>query len=203
MGIDKIQIIGQFRQVQVLMHKIKFQGLKAHSPYNGQGRVLSVLKEQPQISQRELTARSDISKQALSALLKRMEGAGYITRMQSEADRRVQLICLTEAGRAAAENSDMGVSSLTGLLDCLSEEELDSLQNILNRIIESNSAMQPEPQNAASGGDHCLHCTGPENCTRDYLEFGHSRPDPDHCKFLQEILAKGKLNDQGREITES
>ena len=53
------------------------------NPHRGQGRVLSILKLKPEITQKELTYLLDMSKQALGELLKKLENCGYITRTPS------------------------------------------------------------------------------------------------------------------------
>lgn len=106
------------------------------TPHRGQGRVLSLLKLQPEIGQKELGYLLDMSKQALAELLSKLEKNGYITRTESEKDRRSYIIKLTEKGREAfsdiemEENDDFGA-----LFDCLNEEEQRNLSDYIGRII--------------------------------------------------------------------
>ena len=112
-----------------------------HNPHRGQGRVLSILKLQPEISQKELGYLLDMSKQALAEILGKLERADFITRTQSEKDRRAYIITLTEKGRNALKKeteeaeADEKATSLTQVFDCLSEEEQQNLSNYLSRII--------------------------------------------------------------------
>ena len=73
------QIIEQLRQLQVMMQRIAFH-CTGSTPYRGRGRILSLLRETPVTSQKELANQLDISKQALAELLLKMERAGLITR---------------------------------------------------------------------------------------------------------------------------
>lgn len=168
------KIIEQLRQLQAVMHRKAFQSFKDHSCYRGQGKVLSVLKEQPEIGRRELEERLNISRQGLTELLSKLEKGNLILRMPSETDRRAVVIRLTEQGRAAAEETGERMYPLAGLLDCLSPEEQGLFSDCLERILETQRA----------GAKHCSHCRGPEYCSHDYLKYGHSKPNKEYCKYI-------------------
>lgn len=170
----KIKIIEQLRQLQLAMQRTAFRSVQARSSYRGQGRVLSILKEQPEISRKELGEKSDISRQALTELLQKMEKKGYIVRRPDPRDRRILLIRLTQKGRVAAEETDVGTSDLPRLLDCLDNEKLAVFSDCLEQILLHYRELYP---------DFCAGCTGPENCSHDYLKYGHSRPNPKFCKY--------------------
>lgn len=171
---NKVKIIEQLRQLQVAMQRTAFRGMQAHSSYRGQGRVLSILKENPEISRKELGDRVDISRQALTELLQKMEKGGYIVRRPDPQDRRILLIRLTQKGRAAADEADVGASDLPQLLDCLDGERLALFSDCLEKILLHYRELYPA---------FCAGCTGPENCSHDYLKFGHERPNPKFCKY--------------------
>ncbi|MDR3288346.1 MAG: MarR family transcriptional regulator [Peptococcaceae bacterium] len=103
------------------------------SPHKGQGRILSILKMQPEISQKDLSYLLDMSRQAMSELLNKLEKAGYIERTPSPSDKRSLNITLTAAGKTAVPetletNSDQ-------LFDCLDEREQADFGAYLERII--------------------------------------------------------------------
>lgn len=107
------------------------------NPHRGQGRVLSILKMKPEMSQKELTYLLDMSRQALAELLNKLEKKGYIKRETSEQDHRSLNIKLTEKGAAAsADNTDDAPSELEKIFDCLNDEELTNLNEYLKRIIK-------------------------------------------------------------------
>jgi DNA-binding MarR family transcriptional regulator len=144
MNETKKTIIGQLARLETLTHRYQLSifkgGRSGKNPHRGQGRVLSILKMQPEISQKELGYLLDMSKQALAELLGKLEKRGYITRVQSETDRRAYIIKLTEEGRKALpgaaeageadENHDAGAG-----FNCLSDEEQRSLSDYLGRMI--------------------------------------------------------------------
>ena len=103
-------------------------------PRRGQGRVLALLKFQPEMSQKDLSYLLGIRQQSLGELLAKLEKNGYITREHSETDKRALMIKLTEKGAAETQEtpSDMG-----DLFDCLSDEEKDTLKGYIERILSS------------------------------------------------------------------
>jgi DNA-binding MarR family transcriptional regulator len=106
------------------------------APYQGQGRILALLKLKPEISQKELSTILDIRSQSLGELLAKLENQGYITRTPSTEDRRVMNISLTEAGKAAAEQGSEP-ENLGSFFDCLTPEEEATLSDYLNRLIKT------------------------------------------------------------------
>ncbi len=178
------QIIEQLRQLQVLMHRITFHSAGT-TPYRGRGRILSLLRENPTTSQKELANQLDISKQALAELLLKMERAGLITREAAEWDRRVQKITLTEEGKRAADAVSSEHSALPELLTDLTPEELPELNAMLSRVVaravETDKRTTEEFQRRSS----CGACSGPDTCSRDYLKYGHNEPNPAYCRFVR------------------
>lgn len=188
---DKVNVIEQLRQLQVVMHRAAFRGSREHSSYRGRGRVLSILKENPTISRRELEERLDISRQALTELLNKLERSGCIVREPSSEDRRATVIRLTEQGREAARETGEKLSPVSGLLDCLTAEELEQFSGCLEKILRRGEHLYPEV---------CTHCTGPETCTHDYLKYGHDRPNPKYCKYVHLFPADGGHEEKGGDL---
>ena len=171
---QEAKIIEQLRQLQGIMHRRAFQSFKDHSAYRGQGRILSILKEQPEIGRKELEDRLNISRQGLTELLGKLERNGLILRVPSDHDRRTMVIRLTEQGRDAAEEAEERIHPLTGMLNCLSEEEQDIFSDYLDRILKSQKEK----------ADPCTRCRGPEYCTHDYRKYGHTKPNKEYCRYI-------------------
>ncbi len=105
-------------------------GLFADST-RGQGRVLAMLKIQPEITTKDLSYLLGIRQQSLNELLNKLEKSGYVERRPSEADRRVMVVHLTEKG----ERVQQPASDYEEILGCLSQEELQQFRSYLERII--------------------------------------------------------------------
>lgn len=137
---NRQDLLGLFFRLEWLLHRHYNQHRMAFgpmgNPHRGQGRVLTLLKMKPEITQKELTYLLDMRPQSLGELLAKMEQSGYITRTPSEKDRRIINIKLTEAGFKAAEQGDQQ-TEFNELFDSLSQEEQDTLKEYFSRIIDS------------------------------------------------------------------
>ena len=138
MSENERNLLEQFVRVQWLLGRYYFQNHMAHgpmgNPYRGQGRVLKLLKMQPEISQKDLSELLDMRPQSLGELLAKLEQSGYITRSPSENDKRVMIVRLTQAG-AEAKGQEEGRPDCGKLFDCLSVEEQANLGEYLARLI--------------------------------------------------------------------
>ncbi len=137
----KSTVTQKMQQLQTLMHRMAFHGFtvdgkSSYNPYRGQGKVLSVLKMKPEISQKELTNLLDMSKQSLAELLAKLEKSGYIVREPSASDKRSIIVKLLPAGKVAAEEMDEDSMEVVRIFDCLEEKELEQFSNYLDRIIK-------------------------------------------------------------------
>jgi DNA-binding MarR family transcriptional regulator len=132
-------LVEKFMRLGPLFHNYSMHAFRnfgpSATPYRGQGRVLSILKLQPEISQKELGYLLDMSKQSLAELLNKLEHSGYIVRTPSEEDRRVTNIRLTEAGAATTVDVEDQRSDIDKLFDCFNSEEHTILSGHLARLI--------------------------------------------------------------------
>lgn len=99
-------LMNDFMDTQRNLHRYlhsKMAKDQQFAPHRGQGRVLALLKLNPEISQKELTFVVGMRPQSVGELLKKMEEKEWITRTPSEEDGRVMIIHLTDLGKAEAE----------------------------------------------------------------------------------------------------
>lgn len=99
----------------------------------GQGRILAMLKIQPEITTKDLSYLLGIRQQSLNELLNKLEKSSYVERRPSEKDRRIMVVHLTEKGKTVQQPE----SDYHEILGCLSHEELQQFGNYLDRIIVS------------------------------------------------------------------
>lgn len=132
-----------------------------HDLYRGQGRILSLLKMQPEMSQKKLSYLLGIRPQSMGELLSKLEQNGYITRMPSLEDKRAMDIKLTEEGaKVAAENEQRRVQELAAdeMFQCLNKEEQVVLAGYLDRVIFAiKETLGSEPVDFHGHGPHA-HC---------------------------------------------
>lgn len=104
--------------------------------HRGQGRILRILCEHGQMSQKELQALLHIQAGSMSEIAAKLEGKGLITRIRDEADKRKILLSVTERGREQVTERDEAAirRQRAELFSGLTQEEQDSLRGLLDRL---------------------------------------------------------------------
>ena len=161
---DMNNLIEKMHRVEGLMRRYQGFGMRAFgpfaSPHRGQGRVLALLKLQPEITQKELSYLLDMRQQSISELLAKLEQKGYITRTPSPEDKRTTVIRLTEEGKVAAEQTDQNEGGMEKILSCLSEEEQANLAGYMDRLgdaLEKELEGMEEDWKGFGRGEGCEH----------------------------------------------
>ena len=101
----------------------------------GQGRILAALKLKDGIATRELAYVLGIRVPSLNEALSKLENAGHIVREPDPRDRRVQLITLTDSGRALTGQLGEGEPESDNIFEVLTEQERTNLNDYLDRLI--------------------------------------------------------------------
>ena len=176
-------LMEQFTRLSGLIHRYQMNHYINRrpfgSPYRGQGRVLSILKMQSEISQKELLYLLDMSKQALGELLNKLERSGYITRTISKEDRRAVNIKLTPEGMAVAGDIDSEQSDAGNLFDCLNDEEQEKFSGYLERLVVElekkfdDNEMYHTSFGGHMGGHHGSRMRTDDDGTDYHQVFGH------------------------------
>lgn len=125
------------------------------SLYEGKGsqrRILIVLSQTGTITQRELTQRLGIQPGSASEVIAKLENAGLVERISSEADRRTANISLTEEGtRQAEEAVERRRQRHREMFSVLSDEEKLQLIDLLDKINADWAARYPGRQGCRWG----------------------------------------------------
>lgn len=96
--------------------------------------ALLVIWEEGTVSVRDLGRRLYLDSGTLTPVLKHLEAVGYITRRRCEADERVLMVTVTEAGLALREravNIPAKLSSVVGL----EADEAETLYRLLYKLL--------------------------------------------------------------------
>ena len=130
----------KFARLQWLCHKKKLRehasGGPMADPTRGQGRILAMLKMQDGVSTKDISYLLGITISSLNEMLAKLEKSGYITREQSETDKRVMLVRLTEKGKEEERQE----TDTSDIFRCLSEDEQKTFEGFLDRIIAALEA---------------------------------------------------------------
>ena len=101
----------------------------------GQGRVLSLLKEEGEMTQRELTEKLGIQPGSASEIIGKLEKGGCLIRTPSLTDRRTADISLTAEGAARAEEHlSRAQARREAMFSALSDEEKEQLLALLEKL---------------------------------------------------------------------
>ena len=110
-------------------------GLGRIDTTRGQGRILAALKLKDGIATRELAYVLGIRVPSLNEALSKLENAGHIVREPDPRDRRVQLITLTDSGRALTGQLGEGEPKGDNIFEVLTEQERANLSDYLDKLI--------------------------------------------------------------------
>ena len=110
-------------------------GLGRIDTTRGQGRILAALKLKDGIATRELAYVLGIRVPSLNEALSKLENAGHIVREPDPRDRRVQLITLTNSGRALTGQLGEGEPEGDNIFEVLTEQERANLSDYLDKLI--------------------------------------------------------------------
>ena len=191
-GEQNADIFDHFFRLVVLMHRYSHHIRRERGLFGdtrrGQGRVLSLLKMQPEITQKELSYLLGMRPQSLGELLSKLEKKGFITRTPSEEDRRVMILRLTPEGEKAAENPENDSYDFFGILN---SEEKEQFNEYLERLIENleekmikydaNSHKHGFFNRFAKKGHSSCSSSNPDDC-RPFDDDGNSDPNFDGCR---------------------
>lgn len=104
---------------------------------NVQFGVLNVLRRTGGASQRELGDALDLDRSTVAGLVARLEARGLVERARAEADRRRNVVRLTEAGAAELRRLVPQAAQVDASLTAgLTEEETVTLRRLLTRILD-------------------------------------------------------------------
>ena len=102
----------------------------------GQDKILKILEENEEISQKDLQEQLGIQSGSMSEIVIKLESKGFLDRVKDDTDKRMTKLKLTDLGREKLneinQRSDLDE---TQLLQALSEEEQESLKALLSKLI--------------------------------------------------------------------
>jgi len=102
----------------------------------GQGRILHILCEKEQMSQKELQDALHIQAGSMSEIAAKLESKGLIVRTRDDTDKRKILLSITDQGRAwITQRDDTDIlRQRAELFSGLTQEEQDTLRELLDRL---------------------------------------------------------------------
>lgn len=106
--------------------------------HRGQPIMLTLLYREDGVPQSNLAREMVITPATASAMVKRMEKAGFIIRKRDSKDERISNVYLTEAGRnISSQLSELQHDMDKIVFDGFSNEEKENMRNYMERILEN------------------------------------------------------------------
>lgn len=114
----------------------KYRRQAQHAGKKGQGKILSLLYNAAPMSLSSVAEGLDIMTGSASEMVNKLERKGLVVKAQDDQDRRKMMISLSEEGKRhviAYRNTQR--STAFSPISCLSDEEILTLQSILQKVI--------------------------------------------------------------------
>ena len=104
--------------------------------HRGQPIMLALLYSKDGVPQSVLAKKMEITPATASAMVKRMEKAGFVIRKRNAEDERISNVYLTDAGKAVSTQLNNLQNNMEQLVfDGFSDEEKLTMKNYLQRIL--------------------------------------------------------------------
>lgn len=131
-------LISQIKQVQARVFQRLLLDLGIEEFNGPQGHILYVLWQKDEVPIVELSQKTGLAKNTLTAMLGRMEEAGLIERKDSPSDKRQSLILLTKKARKLQVKYDEVSEKMNEIFyQGFSEKEALKMDSYLDRILEN------------------------------------------------------------------
>lgn len=115
-------------------HRAYEAGEAVSLPHPGALRLLLRLEADDAPAMRDLAAFMTCDASWVTALVDALEAPGYVIRVVSPTDRRVRLVQLTEAGKAARQRAKDVLATPPKYMDRLTADETKTLARILQKL---------------------------------------------------------------------
>ncbi|ACJ74867.1 MarR-family transcriptional regulator [Thermosipho africanus TCF52B] len=131
------------------IERLKFQILKSemdkYKIHPGQIPIFFIVRKNPGISQKDLAKKVMLSTSTVAIMLRRMEKAGFVKRIQDESDRRFYHIYLTDKALKIVDKIFKRLKEFERQsFENFTNEEMEVLEKLLKKILLNLEAMKDE-----------------------------------------------------------
>lgn len=131
-------LISQIKQVQARIFQRLLQECGVEEFNGPQGHILYVLWQKDEVPIVELSQKTALAKNTLTAMLGRMEEQGLIERKTAESDKRQSLIVLTEKARDLQGKYDEVSQKMNEIFyKDFTDKEVEKIDGFLDRILQN------------------------------------------------------------------
>jgi DNA-binding MarR family transcriptional regulator len=130
-------LISQIHQVsgRIFSKKLKEYQIDIN---HAQGKIIFALWKSDQIPITELARETALSKSTLTTMLERLEKSGHLIRKQSETDKRITIICLTQKSSFLRTDYQKISTEMTALYyKRFTDDEISQFESFLKKILKN------------------------------------------------------------------
>ena len=130
-------LISQIHQVsgRVFSKKLKEYQIDIN---HAQGKIIFALWKSDQIPITELARETALSKSTLTTMLERLEKSGHLIRKQSETDKRITIICLTQKSSfLRTDYQKISTEMIALYYKGLTDDEISQFESFLKKILKN------------------------------------------------------------------
>ena len=140
-------LISQIKQVQARIFQRLLQECGVEEFNGPQGHILYVLWQKDEVPIVELSQKTGLAKNTLTAMLGRMEEQGLIERKTAESDKRQSLIVLTEKARDLQGKYDEVSQKMNEIFyKDFTDKEVEKIDGFLDRILLNLEQSERSPK---------------------------------------------------------
>ncbi|MBQ5967670.1 MAG: MarR family transcriptional regulator [Clostridiales bacterium] len=140
-------LISQIKQVQARIFQRLLQECGVEEFNGPQGHILYVLWQKDEVPIVELSQKTGLAKNTLTAMLGRMEEQGLIERKTAESDKRQSLIVLTGKARDLQGKYDEVSQKMNEIFyKDFTEKEVEKIDGFLDRILQNLEQSERSPK---------------------------------------------------------
>jgi DNA-binding MarR family transcriptional regulator len=138
MDTDIKMLVESFHEFMKSFHQKSYHKLKDKQIYPGQPKLLSVIKDNEGIPQKELCKKICVKPATITGMLVKLEANNYIYRTMDEADKRVMRVYLTPEGHQLALDAQNFLDEFTRqLFSDFSDEEVKTMHYLIDKMINN------------------------------------------------------------------
>lgn len=125
------------KQIEAVSGVARTLFLQKNQRFDGQQQVINLLGKEDGMTQGNLAELLDIRPSSLAELIKKLEKAEAVTRVEDEHDKRIKRVYLTEVGRQRIiQTSDVREDLSAQFFAGLTEEEQQQFSHYLDKIVD-------------------------------------------------------------------
>lgn len=128
-------LMGIFTEVFKSIHQRSYHKLNDNKLYPGQPKLLSIIKENEGITQKQLSGKNCVTPATITGMLNKLEAIHYVKRVPDTEDKRIMRVYLTAEGRKASEEAEKLIEEIAHqIFEGFTEEEINALTTMAKKM---------------------------------------------------------------------